>query len=108
MAEMDLGELGIGIDEIELDWARRLGPATSNFGKRVFKPVHHVDAHAVFGASHRIENWLAAALGHVLDNQVSAPSRMSDLKSINAKIGSCSFSNVEAKTLKMVAPGSVS
>src|SRR4029077_6631658 len=41
---MDLGELAVGIGKLQPEWTRSLGPTASDFGKRVFEPVHHVDA----------------------------------------------------------------
>src|SRR4051794_13668879 len=61
---MYLGELAVRVSELQLDRGLRLGPAASDFGQRVFEAVHHVDAHAVLRASHRIEDRLAAAFGH--------------------------------------------
>ena len=72
---MDLSELGIGIGKLEFDRTRGLGPAASNFGERIFEPVHHIDTHAVFCASYRIEDGFAAAFGYVLDDQMSASRR---------------------------------
>ena len=66
------------------------------------------DPHAVLRAGHRVEDWFAAAFGHPRHHQASLRPATSTWKSIGAKIGSCSFSNVEANTLKTVAPGSVS
>lgn len=103
---MDLGKLRVGIGELKFDWARGFGPAASDFGKRVFKSGHHVDPHAMFCAGHWIEDRLAATFRYTpLTTKCPRRAATSDLKSIGAKIGSWSFSRVEAKTLKIVAPG---
>ena len=47
LAEMNLGELTVGVGELQLEWTRRLGPTTSDSGERVFETIDHVDAHAV-------------------------------------------------------------
>jgi len=61
---MDFSELAVGIGKFQPDRARRLGPTASDFGKRVFETVDHIDAHPVLRAGDRIEDRLAAAFGH--------------------------------------------
>jgi hypothetical protein len=50
-------------------------PAASDLSERVFKPVHHIDTHAVLCAAHRIEDRFPAAFGDALDDQMSPPRR---------------------------------
>src|SRR4029453_10526960 len=69
LAEMNLGELGVGVGEFQPDRAGGLAPAAPDFGERVFEPVDHVDADAVLRAGHRIEDWLTAAFGHAGHHQ---------------------------------------
>jgi len=37
---MNLGELTVGVGELQPDWTRRLGPAASDFGKRVLEAAY--------------------------------------------------------------------
>jgi hypothetical protein len=80
LAEVNLGKLTVGVRELQRDRARRLGPAASDFGQRVFEAVRHVDAHAMLRAGHRIEDRFAAAFGHPRHYQASLSRRNVDLK----------------------------
>src|SRR5262245_40222581 len=71
LAEMNLGELAVRVDKLQSDRPRRLGPAASDFGKRVFETVDHVDAHAVLRPGHRIEDRFATAFGQAGHDQAS-------------------------------------
>src|SRR5258708_11284946 len=70
---MDFRELRIRIGELELDGIRDSGPAASNLRKRVFESINHVDANAVLGLRHRVEDRLAAPFGHALHHHAAAP-----------------------------------
>src|SRR6478672_12865547 len=80
LTEMDLGELGIAVVKLELDWPSRLGPTASDFGKRVFEPVHHVDAHPMRCAGHRIEDRFAAAFRYARHDEPRLAARNVHLK----------------------------
>src|SRR5262249_29517739 len=69
LAEMNFGKLSVGVGKLEANGARGLAPATPDFGKGVFEAVDHIDAHTVFFAGDRIEDWLAAAFGHAGHDQ---------------------------------------
>jgi hypothetical protein len=77
---MDLGELAVGVGKLQPEWTRGLGPTASDFGKRVFEPVHHVDANAVLRAGDRIEDRFAAAFGHAGHDQARLSARNVDLE----------------------------
>src|SRR6516225_9230455 len=71
---MDFREMRVSIGELELDGIRDFGPAASDLRKRVFESVNHVDANAVLGLRHRIEDRLAAPFGNALHHHAAAPS----------------------------------
>src|SRR5260370_23287267 len=71
---MDFRELRIRIGELEVDGIRDSGPAASNLRKRVFESINHVDANAVLGLRHWIEDRLAAPFGNALHHHAAAPS----------------------------------
>jgi hypothetical protein len=77
---MDLGELAVGVGKLQPEWTRSLGPTASDFGKRIFETVHHVDAHAVLRAGDGIEDRFAAAFGHAGHDQARLSARNVDLE----------------------------
>src|SRR5262245_59847229 len=105
---MDFGESGIGVCKLQLDRARGLAPAAADFRECVFETVDHIDAYAVLRSGHWIEDRLTTAFGHAGSTRRALRAAMSSWNSIGAKIGSCTFSKVDANTLKTVVPGSVS
>src|SRR5690242_9483028 len=59
LAEMQLGELAIGIGEIKRYGALRLRPTAAHFCAQVFEPVRQVDSATEFLAGDRIDDRFA-------------------------------------------------
>jgi hypothetical protein len=60
VAEMDVGELGVGVFEVrQRDLSGRPGRAAAGFGDAELDAVGHLDARAVLGAGHRVADRLA-------------------------------------------------
>src|SRR5580692_7383026 len=64
LAEMDVGELPVGVGEIDFDGAGDLRPTAPHLGDRVLEPLGQLDARLMLVAGHRIADRLAAALDH--------------------------------------------
>src|SRR5262249_33465206 len=103
LAEMDLGELAVGVGKLQPNRPRGLGPTASDLGKRVFETIDHLDAHPVLRPGHRPRPSVTPGT-----TKRALRPEMSTWNSMGAKIGSCNFSNVDANTLKTVLPGAVS
>src|SRR5579862_5640171 len=69
LAEIDVGELRVGIGELDRHRLRYGGPATPHLGKRIFESVRDIDAHAIFRAGDRILDRLATTLGDAAHGQ---------------------------------------
>ena len=82
---MNFGVLGIAVDKLEPYRLSPLSPTASDFGERVFEPVHHVDAHAMRCACHRIEDRFAEAYRYA--SQVMTENMMAR----DAEEGICAF-----------------
>src|SRR5262249_10585491 len=85
LAEMNFGELAVGVGKLQPDRARGLAPAAPDFGKGVFEPIDHVDAHAMLGPRHRIEDRLTAAFRHSRHDQARLSGGYIDLKVYRGK-----------------------
>src|SRR5262245_2715097 len=68
---MDIGKLRVGIGKVEPDRTLRLGPATTDFRKRVFEAIGHLESHAMLGPGHRMEARRAPPLGYARDRDSS-------------------------------------
>src|SRR6476620_8009477 len=62
LAEMQLGELTVRIRHFVSDRPGGLGPATADLGLLELEAAHLLDAHAMLGAGHGIEDGLATLL----------------------------------------------
>src|SRR5580692_3624393 len=69
LAEIDVGELRVGIGELDRHRLRYGGPAAPHLGERIFESVRDIDADAILRAGDRILDRLAAALGDAAHDQ---------------------------------------
>jgi hypothetical protein len=63
VAEMDVGELGVGVLEVrQRDLSGRPGRAAAGFGDAELDAFGHLDTRAVLGSGHRVADRLADRL----------------------------------------------
>src|SRR6202521_504070 len=70
VAKMDVGELGVGVGQIELDRAGRLGAAATDLRDPVLETVRQIDARAVLSPGYRVADRLAPCLDAAREHQM--------------------------------------
>lgn len=74
VAEMEVGELAVGVDEIrEVHRAARPCRRAADLGDMEFEAVRQIDADTVFGAGHRVPDLLANRLDDARHCEAAAP-----------------------------------
>src|SRR5580692_3912806 len=69
LAQIDVGELRVGVGKFERHRVRNGVPAASHLGKRILKSVRDIDADAILCAGDRILDRFAATLGNAAHHQ---------------------------------------